>query len=51
MPVSALDQHLKRTCRPSARPGTAAPDRGVPGPAATPRRPVRPCPAWIGEAR
>ncbi|MFC3501539.1 hypothetical protein ACFOOK_11305 [Micromonospora krabiensis] len=30
MPVSALDQHLKGNCRPSAHPGTALPDRGAP---------------------
>ncbi|MCM0675524.1 hypothetical protein NCC78_12600 [Micromonospora phytophila] len=39
MPVSALDQHLKGICRPSAHPEPALPDRGVPGQDAATRRP------------
>ncbi|MEG3634234.1 hypothetical protein [Micromonospora palythoicola] len=41
MPLSALDQHLKGICRPSARPGAPLPDEAttgrpvVAGPAAT----------------
>ncbi|MGC4896574.1 hypothetical protein ACLQ2X_22535 [Micromonospora sp. DT31] len=51
MPVSALDQHLKGICRPSAHPDPAAPDRVVPGRAAPPRHPAGVLSTRIGEAR